>query len=78
MAEERIFKVLKKIQTLGKILQIKKEKGGFSKVDATEAEEVGKTREEISPILGVEKKAIGLLSVPISTCKIGIQEDHPE
>ena len=41
-------------------------------------EEAGKTREDLSPILGVEKKAIGILSVPTSTCKIGIKEDHQE
>ena len=63
---------------LGKILQIKKEEGDFSEVEATEVEEAGKTREGLSPVLDAEKKAIGLLNVPISTCKIGIKEDHPE
>ena len=41
-------------------------------------EEAGKTREGLSPVLGVEKKATGLLSFPISTYKIEIKEDHPE
>ena len=43
-----------------------------------EAEEAGKTKEDLSPVLGAEKKSTGLLSVPISTCKIGIKEDHLE
>ena len=38
-----------------------------------EVKEARKTRKGLSPILGVEKKAIGLLSVPISTCKIEIK-----
>ena len=63
---------------LGRILQIKKEEGGFSEVEAMEAEEARKTRKGLSPILGAKKKAIGLLSVPISTCKIEIKEGHPE
>lgn len=40
-------------------------------------EEDGKTKEGPLLILGVEKKATRLLSVPISICKIEIKEGHP-
>ena len=63
---------------LGRILQIKKEEGGFSEVEAIEVEEDGKTKEGLLLVLGAEKKATGLLSVLISTCKIEIKEGHPE
>lgn len=63
---------------LGRILQIKKEEGGFSKVEATEVEEARKTREGLLHVLGAKKKATRLLSVPISTCKIEIKQVHPK
>ena len=43
-----------------------------------EVEEAGKTREDLSPVLVAKNKATRILGVPISTCKIGIKEDHPE
>lgn len=63
---------------LGRILRIKKEEGGFIEVEATEVEEAGKTREGLLLSLGAKKKATGLLSVPISTCKIEIKEGYPK
>ena len=51
----------------GGTLLIKKEEGGCSEIKATEVEEAGKTREGLLLVLGVEKKATRLLSVPIST-----------
>ena len=66
MARERSFKVLKKILTLGKIIQIKKE-GCFSEVKATKVDEDGKTKEGLLVVLGVENKVTGLLNVLIST-----------
>ena len=41
-----------------------------------EVQEAGKTKEGPLLVLGVEKKATGLLSVPISISKIEIKEGH--
>jgi hypothetical protein len=42
------------------------------------AAEVGRTRKGLSPVLGVEKKAIELLSAQIIACQKEIREDSLE
>ena len=76
MARERFFKVLKKIQTIGKILQIKKEEGIFKEDETMEVEEAVKVRDGLLLVLGAEKKDKGLLNAQITICQTRIKEDN--